>query len=156
MSQSSRLALKPAGTAAFDLARPSWILDMLFVLSIWNLDFLRGWRDLIFASPADHYWMPLPQTVDYVALLIVVSGGAALSFVVLRGIRKYAARFDGILFLIFAAAISIGLGDYLRSFLGGGKMALYLFGGLAPLLLGLVVWRQSRTLIARAVFVVGL
>jgi hypothetical protein len=129
---------------------------MLFVLSIWNLSFLRGWRDMIFASPGDRFFMPLPQTVDYVALLILVSGGAAISFFVLRGIRYYAAGFENILFLIFTAAISIGFGDYLRGAIGGGRIAVYLLAGLAPVLLGLILWHRSRVLLARAIFIAGL
>jgi hypothetical protein len=145
-----------AHRAVLLLAQRGWVLDMLFVLSIWNLNFLRGWRDMIFASSADHIFMPLPQTVDYVALLILVPAGAAISFFVLRAIRTYATRFENILFLGFVAVISIGFTDYLRGVVGGGKIALYLVTGLAPVILGILLWQQSRTLLARAVFFAGL
>jgi hypothetical protein len=129
---------------------------MLFVLSVWNLDFLHGWRVMIFASPAEYYFMPLPQTVDYIALLILLFGGASISFLLLRAIRRYMTGFDNVAFLIFVAAISVGIGDYLRDVIGGGKLALYIFGGLAPLILAVILWQQSRTLFARAIFVGGL
>ncbi|MGE0118015.1 MAG: sulfatase-like hydrolase/transferase [Dongiaceae bacterium] len=145
----------PPRAAAFDLARPGWVLDLLFVLSIWNLDFMRGWREMIFASAADQYWMPLPQRVDYIALVILVLGGAALSFLVLRAIRRHASRFENILFLVFTGAISLGIGDFLRQFVGG-KNTLYLAAGLAPVILALLLWQRSRTLLARAVYIAGL
>jgi hypothetical protein len=110
---------------------------------------------MIFASAADQYWMPLPQRVDYIALLLLVFGGAALSFLVLRAIRRYASHFENILFLAFTGAISLGIGDFLRQFVGGTN-TLYLFAGLAPVILGLLLWQRSRTLLARAVYIAGL
>jgi hypothetical protein len=110
---------------------------------------------MIFASAGDRFFMPLPQTVDYVALLILVSAGTVISFFVLRGIRKYAARFGNILFLIFTAVISIGFDDYLRGAVGGGKIATYVLIGLAPVLLGLILWHRSRVLLTRAIFIAG-
>lgn len=141
--------------AALDLGRPGWIVDLLFALSIWNLNFMRGWREMIFASAADHYWMPLPQRVDYIALVLLVLGGAATSFLVLRAIRTYASRFENILFLAFAGLISLGIGDFLRQFIGG-TIALYTFAGLAPVVLALILWQRTRTLLARAVLIAGL
>jgi hypothetical protein len=146
---------KSARTAALDLARPGWILDTLFVLSIWNLNLMRGWRAMIFATSAEHFWMPLPQTVDYLALLILVCGGAFVSLLVLRCIRRYGSRLENILFLVFAGAISIGIVDYLRDVIGLVTF-LYVVAGSTPLILGLVIWQRSRTLLAQVVFVGGL
>ena len=80
MTATAQRASGPPSAAALDLARPGWVLDLLFALSIWNLNFMRGWREMIFASAADQYWTPLPKRVDYIALLLLVLGGAALSF----------------------------------------------------------------------------
>lgn len=101
-------------------ARSSWT-DFLVALSLANLNLLQAWRELLFASSDDLYWMPLATRADYIAALLVMLAVAAVVFLLLRLIRRLPERFFGLIFLVLVAAALVNPIDLIRRSVMGGQ-----------------------------------
>jgi hypothetical protein len=97
--------------------RPVW-LDALFALSLANLNLLPVWRELIFATPPDAYWMPRTMPHDYHGALAVILVLAAVLFALVRLIRRLPGRANDLLFLTLVALALINSLEYARSAFG--------------------------------------
>lgn len=147
--------------------------DILLALSLANLNLLQVWRELLFASPADLYWMPTAAPHDYAAAVFVMVALAAVFFLVLRPIRRLPGRLADLAFLALIAVALINLADLLRRTLSEGwSMARVLrhlmlldepwkiavFAGLfafAALCLAILLSIRASRIVARTVYVVG-
>lgn len=147
--------------------------DILLALSLANLNLLQVWRELLFASPADLYWMPTAAPHDYAAAIFVMVVLAAVFFIVLRLIRRLPERPADLAFLALIAVALINLADLLRRTLSEGwslaRVMRHLMlldepwkiGVIASLLafvalcLAILLSRRASRFVARSIYVVG-
>lgn len=88
--------------------------DFVVLLSLSNLLFLVVWRELVFASTADAYWLPSYARETYLAIFLNVIGVAALAWCGALLVRKTESRFlDVAARLIFLALLIFPL-QFLR------------------------------------------
>ncbi len=62
--------------------------DLIISLSLANILFLRVWRELLFASHIDSYWMPLYGPPTYFAVLLNITWITIILYFVARFVRK--------------------------------------------------------------------
>lgn len=95
--------------------------DFLVALSLANLNLLQAWRELLFASSGDLYWLPTATRADYLAALLIMFVVAAALFSLLRLIRRLPGRFSELAFLMLVAAALINPIDLVRRSVTGGQ-----------------------------------
>ncbi len=67
--------------------------ESFLALSLSNLFFIRVWQELIFAEPANRFYLSTPLPVNYLAAILNVILLAAFFYLVLFLYRQYPARF---------------------------------------------------------------
>jgi Type I phosphodiesterase / nucleotide pyrophosphatase len=130
--------------------------DILLAISLANLNLLQVWRELIFASPADLYFMPSPTSYDYAAALLVLVGLAALIFILVRLIRRLPERAANLFFLALCVAALINPLDYLRRamLLHTSFSDLLLIATSPAIILAATMWWYSRA-VSRIAYTIG-
>ncbi|MFH1096544.1 MAG: sulfatase-like hydrolase/transferase [Candidatus Desantisbacteria bacterium] len=68
------------------------VRDFLIILSLVNLSFLSIWRELLFASPNDSYWMPGYTAASFVAAIINVVWISIVACVLADFVRRSSSQ----------------------------------------------------------------
>ena len=70
------------------LPRTRILLDAAIVFSLANLSLLKVWRELLFASDSDLFYLKTFHTASYIAILLCVAISAALGMVIAVWARR--------------------------------------------------------------------
>jgi len=94
---------------------PNSVRDAVVALSLSNLNFLRLWRELVYESPSDDYFLAAATSATYFgAILCCVFLGVAI-FVALRFLSAWESRLSWILRAILLGLLLVNPLNFTRS-----------------------------------------